>query len=388
MANRIKLPASIESQIMFESHCMCCVCQKRGDHIHHLDGNNSNNIFDNLILLCFDHHDQASVVGSLSKKLSKDTLKKYRQHHYLKVQASRTKELEEYQAKIAETDSNSKTGDNSNHSNLLVRKKFSVLEITEFMGILGFNCFPRKLEAPDDFSLLQTYMEVSAPKFLVFSTEQDHKHTTLARIKSANFSSVKKTSPRELKLGKLFFNTVNQLKVVIDHIKYEIIALGKDNEKMMITSSSQAGIYSGKEVDPLYLLLSTPDYLEIDPTDVHLELMAIDMFFHFLLGDQIKNGIEVSWTYKIMSRNSFPANELKALNKYIPEDYRWVIQGYFDDEEWINVHFFQDKEENIRVLPVYRLTGFESKIKEFAKVNKEFFKKGNIKSAFFSYYMD
>ncbi len=66
-----------------------CVDQKRGDHIHHIDGNNSNYDFNNLALLCFDCHNEASIKGSLRKKLSPKAIVKFRDHHYSVIQHNR-----------------------------------------------------------------------------------------------------------------------------------------------------------------------------------------------------------------------------------------------------------------------------------------------------------
>lgn len=91
---RKKIPASIESEVMFQSDLQCCIDQKRGVHIHHIDGDPSNNSPNNLALLCFDCHDRATITGSLSKKLSAGTIRKYRDHHYETVRSRRKAALE------------------------------------------------------------------------------------------------------------------------------------------------------------------------------------------------------------------------------------------------------------------------------------------------------
>jgi len=77
-----KIPEKISADVMFKSGLECCVCNKRGDHIHHINSNSSDNRFENLALLCFDHHDLATIKGSLKRKLSSQTIIKYRDHHY------------------------------------------------------------------------------------------------------------------------------------------------------------------------------------------------------------------------------------------------------------------------------------------------------------------
>jgi 5-methylcytosine-specific restriction endonuclease McrA len=55
---RKAIPGSVADEVMFKADLSCCVCEKRDDHIHHLDQDPSNNDIDNLALLCFEHHNQ------------------------------------------------------------------------------------------------------------------------------------------------------------------------------------------------------------------------------------------------------------------------------------------------------------------------------------------
>lgn len=90
---RVKIPPATEAEVMFKSNLQCCICQQKGDHIHHLDSDPSNNNIDNLALLCFKHHDEATITGSLSKKLSRQTILNYREHHYKVIEFSRQRQL-------------------------------------------------------------------------------------------------------------------------------------------------------------------------------------------------------------------------------------------------------------------------------------------------------
>lgn len=73
-----------------------CFCGKRGDNIHHLDEIPSNNDFDNLILLCYDHHHDASVKNGLKKKFTIKQLKKLRDEAYKHNDEKRRIELKHY----------------------------------------------------------------------------------------------------------------------------------------------------------------------------------------------------------------------------------------------------------------------------------------------------
>ncbi len=94
MAARKKINNTIEAEIMFKADRKCCICNEHGHHIHHIDGNNSNNVFDNLALLCFKCHDNASSIGNLGKKLSANTIKKFRNHQYAVIEAQRSSMLQ------------------------------------------------------------------------------------------------------------------------------------------------------------------------------------------------------------------------------------------------------------------------------------------------------
>jgi hypothetical protein len=89
MTKRIKLPVKTEAEVLFASNRLCCVCQKRGNHIHHIDFDPSNNNVSNLAFLCFDCHNDATITGGLSKKLTPETIKMYREHHYDTIKKSR-----------------------------------------------------------------------------------------------------------------------------------------------------------------------------------------------------------------------------------------------------------------------------------------------------------
>ena len=89
---RAQIPESVADQIMFDSDLLCCVCQQQGHHIHHINGYPSNNDPDNLILLCFEHHNQSSVTNNIARKLSQGALRRYREHWYKRVEEKRNDE--------------------------------------------------------------------------------------------------------------------------------------------------------------------------------------------------------------------------------------------------------------------------------------------------------
>jgi hypothetical protein len=99
---RKKISEDIEAEVIWRSNRECVVCSthKRGDHIHHIDGDSSNNKFENLAFLCFDCHNEASVKNSLRKKLTPKAIIKFREHKYKLVEAERNKMLEVFASSL------------------------------------------------------------------------------------------------------------------------------------------------------------------------------------------------------------------------------------------------------------------------------------------------
>ena len=86
---RKAIPKNIADEVMFKADLLCCVCEKRGHHIHHIDENPSNNKIDNLVLLCFKHHNEVSRQSGLARQLTPGLLQRYRDSLYRKVEAKR-----------------------------------------------------------------------------------------------------------------------------------------------------------------------------------------------------------------------------------------------------------------------------------------------------------
>jgi hypothetical protein len=84
---RQKLPLSLERRVIVKNKNCCCICQGDGYGkevlIHHIDGNNSNNVESNLAVLCLVHASMADAglrQGKLGagKKLKPDSVKQYK----------------------------------------------------------------------------------------------------------------------------------------------------------------------------------------------------------------------------------------------------------------------------------------------------------------------
>lgn len=91
----------VAADVIFKSAYKCCVCQDgtKGDHIHHINGNEDGS-FDNLAFLCFNHHNDATITDSLRRKLKPKAIIKFRDSWYQQVKAQRNKNLSGFDIEI------------------------------------------------------------------------------------------------------------------------------------------------------------------------------------------------------------------------------------------------------------------------------------------------
>lgn len=86
MGSRKTAPNATQAEVLVESRRRCCLCFglhrdksiKKGQ-IAHLDGNHNNNRIDNLVFMCFEHHDDYDSITSQSKGLVKIEVERYRE---------------------------------------------------------------------------------------------------------------------------------------------------------------------------------------------------------------------------------------------------------------------------------------------------------------------
>lgn len=82
---RAPIPREVESRLLTESLRRCCLCvflsgdlsQKRVQ-IAHISGNRSDSRYENLVVLCLDHHDQYDSSTSQSKGLTADEVRNFK----------------------------------------------------------------------------------------------------------------------------------------------------------------------------------------------------------------------------------------------------------------------------------------------------------------------
>lgn len=89
MGTRKKLPDIVQTNVLVQSRRRCCICfglqrdesVKKGQ-IAHLDSNRNNNEPDNLVFLCFDHHEEYDSTTNQSKGLTLSEVQNYREELY------------------------------------------------------------------------------------------------------------------------------------------------------------------------------------------------------------------------------------------------------------------------------------------------------------------
>ncbi len=82
MTARATIPPEVIADVLVASRRRCCVCfglsndtaEKKGQ-VAHIDRDASNSARDNLVFLCFDHHDQYDSRTSQSKGLTMEEVR-------------------------------------------------------------------------------------------------------------------------------------------------------------------------------------------------------------------------------------------------------------------------------------------------------------------------
>jgi len=89
---RKKVPLDVEKEVLVRSRRRCAICfglnrdtTIRQGQIAHLDGRNSNNDSENLVFLCFNHHDLLDSRTSQSKGFSLAEVREYRQELHVAI---------------------------------------------------------------------------------------------------------------------------------------------------------------------------------------------------------------------------------------------------------------------------------------------------------------
>lgn len=89
MSERTSVPESVQDKVLVASARRCCLCVFLRDHdevvkgqIAHLNRNPNDPRFENLVWLCFDHHEEYDSRTSQSKGLTRGEVREYRDRLY------------------------------------------------------------------------------------------------------------------------------------------------------------------------------------------------------------------------------------------------------------------------------------------------------------------
>jgi hypothetical protein len=80
MGSRLRIPQDISDRLMYLNRHTCCICHTSRKHvqIHHIDGNNSNNVPYNLAVLCLDCHSLVTGDGGLGRSYTPGEVSLYK----------------------------------------------------------------------------------------------------------------------------------------------------------------------------------------------------------------------------------------------------------------------------------------------------------------------
>ena len=80
MTQRKQISKKLYSQLLIANRHACCICGRGDIQVHHINGNNSDNSWSNLAVLCLRHHDKATAPKGLSATLSPAQINTYKQN--------------------------------------------------------------------------------------------------------------------------------------------------------------------------------------------------------------------------------------------------------------------------------------------------------------------
>ena len=75
-------PAELKIEVLRRTSNCCCICLTPFIHIHHLDFDRNNNVFDNLAPLCPNHHALAHSKSNMYLNLTQERIKVVRDKWY------------------------------------------------------------------------------------------------------------------------------------------------------------------------------------------------------------------------------------------------------------------------------------------------------------------
>jgi hypothetical protein len=91
-SGRVEIPPDVAAEVLFQADRTCCVCRQRSRpvQLHHIDGDPTNSVAENLAVLCFDCHRETQIHGGFDRKLDAAQVRLYKSDWNRRVEAQRT----------------------------------------------------------------------------------------------------------------------------------------------------------------------------------------------------------------------------------------------------------------------------------------------------------
>jgi len=100
---RTPIPEDVAAEVLFLHNHTCAICNVPGlgVQIHHIDEDPSNNVLENLTVLCLQCHDDTQTRGGFGRHLKADEVRRYRSDWLARVAARRARADELAVSRIA-----------------------------------------------------------------------------------------------------------------------------------------------------------------------------------------------------------------------------------------------------------------------------------------------
>ena len=78
---RVAIPKKLADQILTEAHHRCCICpeHRKVANLHHIDEDNSNNTYDNLVGVCGECHADLHTKSTMRRNITASQIKIYKE---------------------------------------------------------------------------------------------------------------------------------------------------------------------------------------------------------------------------------------------------------------------------------------------------------------------
>ncbi len=136
MRKRSPIPRTIEDRVLISSARRCCLCvflrsqdEVRKGQIAHLNHNSADTRFQNLVYLCFEHHDEYDSRTSQSKGFTLGEVRQYRDRLYQMKQLALARQRVEAELSQA-------VGEDSNSEDEELRNEYKNIRMSSSKWII------------------------------------------------------------------------------------------------------------------------------------------------------------------------------------------------------------------------------------------------------------